>query len=182
MNSLGGSVCLFYCSCSPFVTGFWKISLNVTFYYSNIYHQNEEWELPINLKVVTMCSSHLELPENNWKYFEKFCNSMYFNVKLRLIFQNRITFIDGLQAPWGPLIIKPKKMSVQLCSPVDVYTLIYMLPCCLWWHINFCCCVYVVLLFHKQTFLASLHASFSTTMCWCIHMLLFFSDASVSVN
>ena len=57
-----------------FVTGFWKISLNVTFYNSNIYNQNEELELPINLKVVTMCSSHLELPKNNWKYFEKFCN------------------------------------------------------------------------------------------------------------
>ena len=56
------------------VTGFWKISPNVTFYNSNIYNQNEEWELPINLKVVTMCSSHLELPENNCKYFEKFCN------------------------------------------------------------------------------------------------------------
>ena len=36
--------------------------------------KNKEWELPINLKVVTMCSSHLELPENNWKYFEKFYN------------------------------------------------------------------------------------------------------------
>ena len=54
------------------MTGFWKISLNVTFYNSNIYHQNEEREPPINLKVVTMCSSHLELPENNWKYFETF--------------------------------------------------------------------------------------------------------------
>ena len=52
----------------PNVTGFWKISLNVTFYYSNIYNQNEEQELPINLKVVTMCSSYLKLPENNWKY------------------------------------------------------------------------------------------------------------------
>ena len=39
------------------VTGFWKISLNVTFYNSNIYNQNEERELPFNLKVVTMCSS-----------------------------------------------------------------------------------------------------------------------------
>ena len=57
-----------------FVTGFWKIGLNVTFYYSNIYNQNKEWELPITLKVATMCSSHLELPENNWKYFEKLCN------------------------------------------------------------------------------------------------------------
>jgi len=56
------------------VTRFWKISLNVTFYNSNIYNQNEERDLPINLKVVTMCSSHLELPENNWKYSEKFCN------------------------------------------------------------------------------------------------------------
>ena len=45
------------------VTGFWKISLNVTFYYSNIYNQNKERELLINLEVVTMCSSHLELPE-----------------------------------------------------------------------------------------------------------------------
>ena len=58
-----------------YVTGFWKISLNVTFYNSNIYNQNEEQELPINLKVVAMCSSHLELPENNWKYCENFCNS-----------------------------------------------------------------------------------------------------------
>ena len=58
-----------------YVTGFWKISPNVTFYYSNIYNQNKEWELPINLKVVTICSSHLELPENNWKYIEKFCIS-----------------------------------------------------------------------------------------------------------
>jgi len=58
-----------------YVTEFWKISLNVTFYNSNIYIQNQEWELPINLKVVTMCSSHLELPETNWKYFKKFCNS-----------------------------------------------------------------------------------------------------------
>ena len=57
-----------------FVTGFWKISPYVTFYNSNIYNQNEEWELPINLKVVTMCISHVELPENNWKYFKKFCN------------------------------------------------------------------------------------------------------------
>ena len=51
-----------------------EISLNVTFYNSTIYNQNEEWELPIILKVVTMCSSNLELPENNWIYFEKFCN------------------------------------------------------------------------------------------------------------
>ena len=57
-----------------YVTRFWKISLNVTFYNSNIYNQNEEQELPINLKVVTMCSSYFELPENNWKYFKKFCN------------------------------------------------------------------------------------------------------------
>jgi len=57
-----------------YVTGFWKISPNVTFYSSNIYNQNEERKLPINLKVVTMCSSNLELPENNWKYFETFCN------------------------------------------------------------------------------------------------------------
>ena len=66
---------------------FLEISLNVTFCNSNIYNQNEEWQLPINLKVVTICSSHLELPENNWKYFErccghnKLCNSMYFNVQ-----------------------------------------------------------------------------------------------------
>ena len=54
--------------------------------------------------MVTICISHLELPENNWKYFEKFCNpfavvtiycmhTMYFNVTLRLIFQNRVTFV-----------------------------------------------------------------------------------------
>ena len=56
------------------VTGFWKISPNVTFYNSNIYNQNEERELPINLKAVTMSSSHFELLENNWKYFKKLCN------------------------------------------------------------------------------------------------------------
>ena len=55
-----------------YVTGFWKISLNVTFYNSNISNQNKEHELPINLKVVTMCSSHLELPGNNWKYLKSF--------------------------------------------------------------------------------------------------------------
>ena len=59
---------------TAYVTGFWKISPNVTFYNSIIYNQNEERQLPINLKVVTMCSSHFELPENNWKYFKKFCN------------------------------------------------------------------------------------------------------------
>ena len=69
-----------------YVTGFWKISLNVTFYNSNIYNQNKEWELPINLKVVTMCSSHLELPENNWKYFEKFCNP-FAVVTINCVFQ-----------------------------------------------------------------------------------------------
>jgi len=57
-----------------YVTGFWKISLNATFYNSNIYNQNGEQELPINLKVVRMCSFHFELPENNLKYFKKFCN------------------------------------------------------------------------------------------------------------
>ena len=62
-----------------YVTGFWKISLNVTFYNSNIYSQNEERELPINLKVVTMCSSHFESPENNWKCFKKFCNPFTIN-------------------------------------------------------------------------------------------------------
>ena len=56
------------------MTRFWKISPNATFYNWNIYNKNEEWEHPINLKVVTICSSHLELPENNWKYFEKFRN------------------------------------------------------------------------------------------------------------
>ena len=58
------------CHRSTYVIGFWKISLNVTFCNSNIYNQNEEWEFPINLKVVIMCSSQLELPENNWKYFD----------------------------------------------------------------------------------------------------------------
>ena len=101
----GGSVvcvCVLLCGAS-YVTEFWKISPNVTFYNSNIYNQNEERELPINLKVVTMCSSYLELPENNWKYFENFCNPFavvtincvtfkYFNVTLRLIFQNRVTY------------------------------------------------------------------------------------------
>ena len=45
-----------YCSASwlrpLFVTGFWKISSNVTFYNSNIYIQNEKWDLPIDLIVV----------------------------------------------------------------------------------------------------------------------------------
>jgi len=59
---------------NKFVTGFLKISPNVTFYNSNICNQNVEQEFPINLKVIIMCSSHLELPEKNWKYFEKFCN------------------------------------------------------------------------------------------------------------
>ena len=52
----------------------------------------------MNLKVVIMCSFHLKLPGNNWKYFEKFCNPfavviivVYFNVTLRLIFKNRVT-------------------------------------------------------------------------------------------
>ena len=39
-----------------------------------IYNQNEEWELPINLTVITICSSNLELPEKYWKYFKKLCN------------------------------------------------------------------------------------------------------------
>ena len=88
-----------------YVTRFWKISPNVTFYNSIIYNQTEERQLPINFKVVTMCISHFELPENNWKYFKKFCNPffcshnkscnfMYFNVTLRLIFQNRVTYAD----------------------------------------------------------------------------------------
>ena len=63
-----------------YVTGFWKISPNVTFYNSYIYNQNEEWELPINLTVVTICGSHLELPENNWKYLK-------FSVILLLLLQ-----------------------------------------------------------------------------------------------
>ena len=45
----------------------WKISPNVT---SNIYHQNEEWKLPINFTVIKICSSHVELQEPNLKYFE----------------------------------------------------------------------------------------------------------------
>ena len=69
-----------------FVTGFWKISPNVTFYNSNIHNQNEERELPINLKVVTMCSSHLKLAENNWKYFEKYCNP-FAMVTINCVFQ-----------------------------------------------------------------------------------------------
>ena len=61
-------------SAMTYVTGFLKISPNVTFHNSNIYNQNEKQELPINLKVVIMCSAHLELPGNNWKYIEKFYN------------------------------------------------------------------------------------------------------------
>ena len=77
------------------MTGYRKISLNVTFYNSYIYNQNEERELPIYSTAVTICGSHLELPENNWKYLKisvifccchnKLCNSMCFNVTLRLI-------------------------------------------------------------------------------------------------
>ena len=51
-----------------YVTGFWKISPNVTFYISNIYSQNKEWGLPITSKVVKICSSHLELPKSYWKH------------------------------------------------------------------------------------------------------------------
>ena len=69
-----------------YVTRFWKISLNVTFYSSNIYNQNEVWELPSNLKVVKMCNSHLELPKNNWKYFETFCNP-FAVVKINCVIQ-----------------------------------------------------------------------------------------------
>ena len=67
---MDGALHTYACIQITCVTGFWKISLNVTFYNSNIYSQNKEWELLINLKVVKMCSSHLELPENNWKYFK----------------------------------------------------------------------------------------------------------------
>ena len=93
---------------------FWKISPNVTFQASNIYSQNEEWELPITFTVIKICNSHLKLPEINVKYFEisvtpfadvtilinRLCNSMYFNVTLRLIFQNQVTYVSapsGLQ-------------------------------------------------------------------------------------
>jgi len=51
------------------MTGFWKISPNVTFCISNIYNQNKEWELSITSTVVKICSSHLELPKNHWKYY-----------------------------------------------------------------------------------------------------------------
>jgi len=53
-----------------FVTGFWKISPKVIFHASNIYNQNEEWELPITFTVAKICSSHLKLPEKNVKYYE----------------------------------------------------------------------------------------------------------------
>ena len=52
------------------VTGFWKISPNVTFHASNIYNLTEEWKLPMTPRVVTICSSHLKLPEIKVKYFE----------------------------------------------------------------------------------------------------------------
>ena len=48
-----------------YVTEFWKISPNVTFYDSNIYSRNEERELQISLTKVTVFSSHLELSKNN---------------------------------------------------------------------------------------------------------------------
>ena len=53
--------------------------------------------------MVTIFSFHLELPENSWKYFYKFCNPfdvvtincvMYFKLTLRLIFHNWVTFSD----------------------------------------------------------------------------------------
>ena len=52
------------------VTGFRKISPNVTFQASNIYKHNEEWELPITFIIIKICSSHLQLPEVNVKYFK----------------------------------------------------------------------------------------------------------------
>ena len=50
-------------SFSTNVTGFLKISLNVTFYILNIYNQNKEWELAITLTVFKIGSSSLELPK-----------------------------------------------------------------------------------------------------------------------
>ena len=55
---------------TKYVTGFWKISPNVTFHSSNIYNQNEKWELQITFTVATIFSSHLKLLELSVKYFE----------------------------------------------------------------------------------------------------------------
>ena len=69
-NHISNSVMIgVQCYTSEICDLIWKISPNVTFYNSNIYIQNEKWELPINLTVVTICSSHFELPETNWKCF-----------------------------------------------------------------------------------------------------------------
>ena len=53
-----------------FVTGYWKISPNVTFYNSNIITKIGKWQLPINSTVAEICSSCLQLPGNKLKYFE----------------------------------------------------------------------------------------------------------------
>jgi len=47
-----------------YVTGFWKISPNVTFYTSNIHNHNEEKGHPINFTVIAIvqCISHQKLP------------------------------------------------------------------------------------------------------------------------
>jgi len=53
-----------------YVTGFWRISANVTFHSSNIYNQNEKWELQITFTVATIFSFYLKLLGINVKYFE----------------------------------------------------------------------------------------------------------------
>ena len=82
-----------------------KTQSSVTFYNSNICNQNKEWQLSINLKVVTICCLCFYLPEYNVKHLENFvtrllmpqlCNSVYFNVTLRLIFRNRVTYIGSI--------------------------------------------------------------------------------------
>ena len=77
------------------VTGFWKINRNVTFDDSNVYSQNQEWKLPINLTVIKICKSHLQ----NWRR-NTFCNHLIDDTIIwcnlltsRLIFQNLITII-----------------------------------------------------------------------------------------
>ena len=54
-----------------YVTRFWKISPNVIFYNSNIYHHNEEWQLPIKSTVVIQFVVHAF---NYQKIMWKFCN------------------------------------------------------------------------------------------------------------
>ena len=52
------------------MTEFLKISLNVTFDISNIYNHNEGWGHLNYFSVITIDTSHLELPEIKWNTLE----------------------------------------------------------------------------------------------------------------